>query len=53
MCKMRRNLDLETLIILYHTFVFPYLVYCCEIWGNTVAIHLDPLTSTFNFTFFI
>ena len=28
---------------MYHSFVFPYLIYCVEIWGNASAIHLDPL----------
>ena len=27
---------------MYHSFVFPYLIYCVEIWGNASAIHLDP-----------
>ena len=28
---------------MYHSFVFPYLIYCIEIWGNASAIHLEPL----------
>ena len=28
---------------MYHSFVFPYLIYSIEIWGNASAIHLDPL----------
>ena len=32
-----------TLIQMYHSFVFPYLIYCIEIWGNASAIHLEPL----------
>ena len=28
---------------MYHSFVFSYLIYCVEIWGNALAIHLDPL----------
>ena len=28
---------------MYHSFVFPYLIYYVEIWGNASAIHLDPL----------
>ena len=23
--------------------VFPYLIYCCEIWGDTSHTYLDPL----------
>ena len=41
--KIRRFLDMNTLIHMYHSFVFPYLIYCVEIWGNASAIHLDPL----------
>ena len=26
-----------------HSFVFQYLMYCIEIWGNASAIHLEPL----------
>ena len=37
--KIQRFLDMNT----YHSFVFPYLIYCVEIWGNASAIHLDPL----------
>ena len=40
MYKTSRNLDLKTLIILHRTFVFLYLIYCCEIWRNTTV---DPL----------
>ena len=28
---------------MYHTFVFPYLIYCVEVWGNTHVIHLNPI----------
>ena len=28
---------------MYYTFVFPYLIYCCEIWGNTSHTCLDPI----------
>ena len=41
--KIRRFLDMNTLIQMYHSFVFPYFIYCIEIWGNASAIHLEPL----------
>ena len=41
--KIQRFLDMNTLIQMYHSFVFLYLIYCAEIWGNASAIHLDPL----------
>ena len=40
---MRQYLDCTILKNLYYTFVFPYLIYCCEIWGNTVCSYLDHL----------
>ena len=41
--KTRNFLNKNTLRNLYYTFIYPYLIYCIEIWGNTNAIHLDPL----------
>ena len=41
--KIQRFLDTNMLIQMYHSFVFPYLIYCVEIWRNASAIHLDPL----------
>ena len=28
---------------LYYTFVYPYLIYCVEIWGHACNIYLDPI----------
>ena len=41
--KARKYLNKKSLINLYHSFVFPYLTYCIEIWGNASDIHLDAL----------
>ena len=41
--KTRCYLDKIALKNMYYTFVFPYLIYCNEIWGNAAAVHLDPL----------
>ena len=41
--KTRNLLSKNTLTNLYYTFIYPYLIYCTEIWGNTNDIHLDPL----------
>ena len=41
--KTRNFLSTYTLTNLYYTFIYPYLIYCTEIWGNTNDIHLDPL----------
>ena len=41
--KARKYLNRKSLLNLYHAFVFPYLTYCIEIWGNASDIHLDDL----------
>ena len=39
--RARTFLDKITFKNLYHSFVFPYLIYCTEIWGNSGTIHLN------------
>ena len=41
--KIRKFLDKNTLRNLYFTFIYPYLIYCIEIWGNTHNTYLLPL----------
>ena len=41
--KMRQYLERKALINLYYSLVFPYLIYCNEVWGNASAAHLDPI----------
>ena len=41
--KVRKHLNKISFVNLYHSFVFPYLTYCIEIWGNASDIHLDTL----------
>ena len=41
--KTRNLLDKNTLINLYFTFIYPYLIYCIDIWGNTNDTHLNPI----------
>ena len=43
MYKARPYLDKKCLANLYHTFIYPYLIYCIEIWGNVPSCHLNPL----------
>ena len=31
--KASKLLNKKALLNLYHTFIFPYLIYCVEIWG--------------------
>ena len=41
--KMRQYLGRKALVNLYYSLVFPYLIYCSEIWGNASSVHLDPI----------
>ena len=34
---------METLLSLYHTFVYPYLSYCIHVWGKAYNTHLNDL----------
>ena len=43
LCKVQKYLDQQTLHNLYYTFVYPYLIYGVEIWGNACNVYLDPL----------
>ena len=40
--KIRNFLDKHSLRNMYFTFIYPYLIYCVEIWGNTNETHLKP-----------
>ena len=41
--KMRQYLERKALTNLYYSLVFPYLIYCNEVWGNASAVHLEPI----------
>jgi len=41
--KARKVLDKSTLINLYYSFAYPYLIYCNHIWGNTYPTCLEKL----------
>ena len=41
--KARRYLKNETLLSLYYSFVYPYLTYCNQIWGNLSSYSLNRL----------
>ena len=45
MYKCRNYFDKETMRNLYFSFIYPYLTYCVEIWGNACNIHLDPIVN--------
>ena len=41
--KIRHYLNKQTLLNMYYTFVFPYLIYGFEIWGSASLNHINPL----------
>ena len=46
MFKARDYLNKKCLSNLYHTYIFPYLIYCIEVWVNVSHCHLLPLFLT-------
>ena len=43
MFKARTYLNRRSLINLYNAYIYPYLIYCVESWGNAPKCHLDQL----------
>ena len=41
--KIRKFLQNNTMRNMYFTFMYSYLIYCIEVWGNAHQTHLDPL----------
>ena len=41
--KSRKVFDNDTVVSLYHTFVYPYLHYCIHVWGKAYNTHLNDL----------
>ena len=41
--KARPFLNKSVLSDLYHTFIYPYLIYCVEVWGSAKKVHLTPV----------
>ena len=42
-CKVRNILNESTLVNLYNCFVYPYVNYAIEIWGDTYDCYLDSI----------
>ena len=43
-CRAKKYSNTSALLInFYNAFVFPYLIYCVEIWGNALSIHIQSL----------
>ena len=43
--KARKYLNKTTLMNLYYTFVYPYLIYCNHVWGSTYIPYFDKIVS--------
>ena len=41
--RARQFLDKKCLYNLYYSYVYPYLIYCIEVWGSACQTHLHPL----------
>ena len=42
--KLRHFVNVETLIQVYYSIIFPFLTYGVLIWGNTYKTNIEPLT---------
>ena len=49
MYKARRYLGSKSTVNLFHSYIYPYLIYCIEFWGNAAHCHLDPLFKKYYF----
>ena len=43
MYKARNYANKNALLGLYHSYIYPYLIYCIESWGTASNCHIDPL----------
>ena len=41
--KEKKYINLSTLVTLYHSFIYPYLTYCLEVWGGAGDVYLLSL----------
>ena len=41
--KVRKVLDNKLLLSLYYAFIYPYLMYCNNVWGNACSVYLNKL----------
>ena len=43
MCKASKYLQRNSLLTLYYSYIYPYMIYCIEAWGNASNCHLGQL----------
>ena len=41
--KVRKYLNKDSLLILYYSFIYPYLIYCNHVWGAAAKTHTRTL----------
>ena len=41
--KAKQHINLSALVTLYHSFFYPYLTYCLEVWGGAGDVYLLSL----------
>ena len=46
LCKLKEYIDSKYLKQLYYSFIFPYMIYCVEIWGNTNKKYINQIIKT-------
>ena len=44
MYKTRNYINKNALLRLYHSYIYPYLIYCIESWGNASNYRIDSLS---------
>lgn len=41
--KVRKKVSRSILILLYNTFIYPFMVYCVEVWGSALTVVVQPV----------
>ena len=41
--KCRKYLNNNSMVLLYYSFIYPFLIYCNQVWGNTYKTNLNKL----------
>ena len=43
--KLRYNVNIDILIMLYYSLIYPFLIYGVQVWGLTYSTYLKPVTT--------
>jgi hypothetical protein len=41
--KARKSLNYKSLLTLYYSFIYPYFIYCVELWGGAYTTYINDL----------